>query len=269
MAQDTKKLLAERTKTHGEYADHAQTTQGILAVLMRGRNWSTLPAIMRESLHMFAHKIGRIVTGNPCVPDHWDDISGYAVLISQRLQPDGTGLGPEYVREDPVPDFYASLAERHGLSRSETKRRVLEALMGTPAKGPRSLVGEEFRIGRTQYRVEKDDGGDHVRVSLDGTPTTIMYTRGWVEGRLKYKCGSEEMGPGTPEDGGHHARQPEPDDRELGTVREDGRITCLDGPRNHGTVYIRRKQLPNATKHGWRVAAGMVGESEVLVAVTR
>ena len=34
---------------------------------------------------MIAHKIGRILAGNPDFKDHWDDIAGYAVLISQRV----------------------------------------------------------------------------------------------------------------------------------------------------------------------------------------
>jgi hypothetical protein len=34
---------------------------------------------------MIIHKIGRIVTGNPDVPDHWLDIEGYARLVRDRL----------------------------------------------------------------------------------------------------------------------------------------------------------------------------------------
>lgn len=82
---DTNKLLEERGKTHGEYSEHARCTQTIMRALMAERNWSDLPDIMKESLHMIAHKMGRVVTGNPYVHDHWDDTSGYAVLVSQRI----------------------------------------------------------------------------------------------------------------------------------------------------------------------------------------
>ncbi len=34
---------------------------------------------------MIAHKIGRIVSGNPNVQDHWDDIAGYAKLASNEI----------------------------------------------------------------------------------------------------------------------------------------------------------------------------------------
>jgi len=86
MSVDTENLLKERGKTHGEYAEHAAATQGIMDVLMSHRNWPHLPPMIRESLHMFAHKMGRVVTGDPCHCDHYDDIAGYAKLISQRMQ---------------------------------------------------------------------------------------------------------------------------------------------------------------------------------------
>ena len=84
---DTEKLLAERATTHGEYSEHARITQGIMDIIMSGRNWPRLSVIQRESLHMFAHKIGRICEGDPNHKDHWEDISGYSVLVSQRLGP--------------------------------------------------------------------------------------------------------------------------------------------------------------------------------------
>jgi len=82
---DIKELLSERAKTHGDYTEHARVTQEIMSIIMGGRNWKRLSEVQRESLHMFAHKIGRICEGDPNHQDHWDDISGYAVLVSQRL----------------------------------------------------------------------------------------------------------------------------------------------------------------------------------------
>lgn len=81
----TEDLLEVRKSTHGEYSEHARCTQRIMRALMAERNWPNLTNIQLESLHMFAHKMGRIVTGDPNVHDHWDDIAGYAVLVSQRL----------------------------------------------------------------------------------------------------------------------------------------------------------------------------------------
>lgn len=82
---DTEKLLEERGRSHGEYSEHADITQRLMDVIMSGRNWKILPPMIRETLHMIAHKVGRIVTGDPCHKDHYDDISGYSILISQRI----------------------------------------------------------------------------------------------------------------------------------------------------------------------------------------
>jgi hypothetical protein len=86
MTDDTAALLAERGSTHGEFTEHARATQGMMRVLMAERRWEVLSDIQREALHMLAHKMGRIVTGNPDHLDHWDDICGYARLVSDRLR---------------------------------------------------------------------------------------------------------------------------------------------------------------------------------------
>jgi hypothetical protein len=88
----TDALLTERKKSHGEYREHAAMTQGTMDLWARGRNFGTLSAIQRESLHMFAHKVGRILVGDPDKPDHWADIAGYATLIVQRLPPDTSSV---------------------------------------------------------------------------------------------------------------------------------------------------------------------------------
>jgi hypothetical protein len=85
MSKTTEELLIERGKTHGEYTDHARCTQNIMRAIQSEMNWERLSDIQKESLHMFAHKIGRIATGNPDIHDHWDDIAGYAKLVSDRI----------------------------------------------------------------------------------------------------------------------------------------------------------------------------------------
>jgi Domain of unknown function (DUF6378) len=79
-------LLAERGKTHGDFADHADITQRLKKVMRDGANWARLDATQKETLEMNAHKIGRILSGNPDHLDHWDDIAGYAKLVSNRLR---------------------------------------------------------------------------------------------------------------------------------------------------------------------------------------
>ncbi len=78
-------ILTERGKTHGDYTDHATITQMLKRIMRTGKNWDGLSDIMKESLEMNAHKIGRILSGDPSHHDHWDDIAGYAKLVSQRI----------------------------------------------------------------------------------------------------------------------------------------------------------------------------------------
>jgi hypothetical protein len=84
---DTNKLLDERLKTHGDFTDHAQVTQSLKFGMQHSPNWDQLTPIQREALEMIQHKIGRILSGDPNHQDHWDDIVGYAKLVSDRLVP--------------------------------------------------------------------------------------------------------------------------------------------------------------------------------------
>jgi len=88
MTTDINAILAERGKTHGNYEIHAAITQDLKRVM---RNHvcdldRRLDDDMAETLAMIAHKIGRIIAGNPAEPDHWRDIAGYAQLVANRLE---------------------------------------------------------------------------------------------------------------------------------------------------------------------------------------
>jgi len=77
-------LLAERGKTHGDYADHARIAQQIKRAFGDDHHITKLNDMQIESLEMIAHKIGRILAGDPDFSDHWDDIAGYAKLVAER-----------------------------------------------------------------------------------------------------------------------------------------------------------------------------------------
>lgn len=87
MSAPTDLLLAERGKTHGDFGEHARITQNLKDVMRETDGWGRLTLAQREALEMNAHKVGRILAGNADYPDHWDDIAGYARLVSQRLTP--------------------------------------------------------------------------------------------------------------------------------------------------------------------------------------
>ena len=82
---DIKQTLAQRNGTHGNFTSNAQLSQG-LKQLIREHRSVALSSAQLEALDMIAHKIARIVTGNPDVHDHWHDIAGYATLIANELR---------------------------------------------------------------------------------------------------------------------------------------------------------------------------------------
>ena len=77
--------LAERGTRYGNFDEHADVTQSIKAAMQTGNNWFALPNDMKEALEMTAHKIGRILNGDPGYIDSWTDICGYNRLVEKRL----------------------------------------------------------------------------------------------------------------------------------------------------------------------------------------
>lgn len=83
---DIDKILEERGSRYGDFAGHARVTQAIKMAMCDSKNWDHLPYDMKEALEMIAHKIGRVLNGDEYYADSWDDIIGYARLVSNRLK---------------------------------------------------------------------------------------------------------------------------------------------------------------------------------------
>ncbi len=81
-------LLQERALQYGTFAALAKTAQEFKSVLYRelGSRNKRLADDQAEALDMILTKIARVVNGNADVVDHWEDIAGYAKLVSERLQ---------------------------------------------------------------------------------------------------------------------------------------------------------------------------------------
>lgn len=82
---DINKILEDRGARYGKFPKHAEITQAIKAAMYYSPNWEGLPDDMKEALGMTAHKIGRILNGDPDYRDSWDDIIGYIKLVADRL----------------------------------------------------------------------------------------------------------------------------------------------------------------------------------------
>lgn len=81
--------LAERGQRYGEFDGHAAISQSIKDVMRSQSKWANLAPDQREGLEMIAHKIARVLNGDPNYEDSWRDIAGYAELVAARLRKQG------------------------------------------------------------------------------------------------------------------------------------------------------------------------------------
>ena len=80
--------LQQRGNRYGEFGEHARITQAIKRAYSDSPNWVSLSDDKREALEMVAHKIGRILNGDPEYADSWHDIIGYTKLVEDTLTQD-------------------------------------------------------------------------------------------------------------------------------------------------------------------------------------
>lgn len=93
--------LNERGTRYGAFTGHAQVTQLLKRAMGQHPGWRKLQDDQREALEMTAHKIGRILNGDPNYIDSWHDIIGYVRLVEQRLEKEQAMEGPEQATEAP------------------------------------------------------------------------------------------------------------------------------------------------------------------------
>lgn len=78
-------ILSERKQTHGDFSINSEISQRLKSVII---DEGKLTYEQREALDMILHKISRIIAGNANTKDHWDDIAGYATLVSNIIERD-------------------------------------------------------------------------------------------------------------------------------------------------------------------------------------
>jgi hypothetical protein len=65
LTNDINTALADRANRYGVFADQARIVQNIKAAMRDSKNWHVLRPDQKEALEMVAHKIGRILNGDP------------------------------------------------------------------------------------------------------------------------------------------------------------------------------------------------------------
>lgn len=79
-------ILEQRKSQHGDLLTQSTVSQGLKDAMRNNPKWIELKPDQKESLEMIVHKIARILAGDPNFVDHWDDISGYSILVANRLK---------------------------------------------------------------------------------------------------------------------------------------------------------------------------------------
>jgi hypothetical protein len=83
--REIKETLDERAHRYGKFSGHASIAQSIKDIIRDSNGYDRLSADKREALEMIAHKIARILNGDPNYVDSFRDIAGYATLIVNEL----------------------------------------------------------------------------------------------------------------------------------------------------------------------------------------
>ena len=83
---DIEETIAERRKSHGDYADVSSTYTALLWALRLSSGFNRLNSAQWMSAEMILHKLARAANGDPNFEDHWYDIEGYAALARKACK---------------------------------------------------------------------------------------------------------------------------------------------------------------------------------------
>lgn len=86
MTNKMKATLKARGQKYGDFTYNSEIMQDLKDRMRLTPNWNALEANKKEALDMIAHKIGRILGGDPQWADSWHDIQGYAKLAEDRCK---------------------------------------------------------------------------------------------------------------------------------------------------------------------------------------
>ena len=78
-------MLAGREARYGSFEGHAEISQALKLTMQDRAKWPMLDDDQREALEMIAHKIARILNGDPNYHDSWHDMIGYTKLVADEL----------------------------------------------------------------------------------------------------------------------------------------------------------------------------------------
>ena len=94
MTRKIDEVLEERGSRYGEFHSHAYMSQLIKDTFKLFPSYKELRPSQKEAIEMIAHKLARVLNGDPNYIDNWTDIAGYARLVEQELDKEQNGKLP-------------------------------------------------------------------------------------------------------------------------------------------------------------------------------
>lgn len=82
---DVNMTLIERGERYGLFETQASLSQSLKDAFRQHPKWDSLSADKREAIEMCAHKMARIVNGDPEYLDSWLDCIGYMTLVMNNI----------------------------------------------------------------------------------------------------------------------------------------------------------------------------------------
>lgn len=85
--RSTESILAERATQHGSFTDNSRLVCALLRVARASPNGEAMvnDETINIGVFMILHKLARALSGDLRYADHWDDIAGYAKLVSKYV----------------------------------------------------------------------------------------------------------------------------------------------------------------------------------------
>lgn len=97
---DVNQILKERGPKHGDAKTQFECAQELKAVVEKYA--VNLSPMAKETLDMICVKQSRIVVGDEDWQDHWDDIAGYATLMSKKIAADYRAGASQRLKEKDI-----------------------------------------------------------------------------------------------------------------------------------------------------------------------
>lgn len=73
--------LNDRDARYGGFDEFSETCQKIKSIIYNSPGYEKMNPLQKESMDMVAHKLTRIIMGDPNYLDSWQDLAGYAQLV--------------------------------------------------------------------------------------------------------------------------------------------------------------------------------------------